>query len=397
MSQERTLVVILCMHRCGSSLTARLFQRLGMSLGPFDLGEANESNKYGHFEAQPFVLLNREVQLRQFDFEGDLPDEPDALRRFLQIDGRWTGDDPIPGEAIDRGRDTVARLMRSGTVCGFKDPRTVLVWPYWREVLAGMPGLRVVPIFLVRSPHEIAMSIVRRSQGDRDYDQALNVTAVHFRRMKEIRDQWPGPCCAAQFDPRVCGKQLQQAAALCGLPWSDTALADVYDASCRHHEAAVIEHPAQVAFEALAGPSSGQPSGDNDRQLLADALAREAILRRRRDFRRQEQDVVRQELVDLYQYIAALQKRIDELERDKADLQRAVQPLEASLCQANHQLGLMRNSRTWRIRAALVNVLGRAQSGSVSKVDHPPQPDGQDAQSPATGLHYSERKDHAGN
>ena len=78
MSQEKTLVVILCMHRCGSSLTARLLQRLGMSLGPFDLGEINESNKYGHFEAQPFVLLNREFQMQQFGFEGDLPDEAEA-------------------------------------------------------------------------------------------------------------------------------------------------------------------------------------------------------------------------------------------------------------------------------------------------------------------------------
>ena len=129
MSQNKTLVVILCMHRCGSSLTARLLQRLGMSLGPFDLGEANESNKYGHFEAQPFVHLNRELQSRQFGFEGDLPDDAAAFRRYRDADGRWTSKAAISEDLIARGRDLVGRLVQSATVCGFKDPRTVLVWP----------------------------------------------------------------------------------------------------------------------------------------------------------------------------------------------------------------------------------------------------------------------------
>ncbi len=46
---ERTLVVLLSMHRCGSSLTANILQRLGMSLGPFEFLEATPSNPYGHF------------------------------------------------------------------------------------------------------------------------------------------------------------------------------------------------------------------------------------------------------------------------------------------------------------------------------------------------------------
>ena len=154
MSQGKTLVVMLCMHRCGSSLTARLLQRLGMSLGPFELGETNESNKYGHFEAQPFVLLNREFQMRHFGFEGDLPDDAEGFRRFCQSDGRWTSEEGISEEAILRGRDLVLRLMESGAVCGFKDPRTVLVWPYWQRVFAEMPELRIVPLLLVRGPHE---------------------------------------------------------------------------------------------------------------------------------------------------------------------------------------------------------------------------------------------------
>ena len=75
-----------------------------------------------------------------------------------------------------------------------------------------------------------------------------------------------------------------------------------------------------------------------------------------------------------------------------------IPPLEARLEQTTYELDLIRNSRTWRAREALVNVLGRGRRGNADQAIHSePRPDGQDAQSPATGLHYCERKDHAGN
>ena len=192
MSQEKTLVVILCMHRCGSSLTARLLQRLGMSLGPFDLGETNESNKYGHFEAQPFVLLNREFQLRQFGFEGDLPDDPEtfaatAKRRPLDLRGRDCRGGHRPRPRPRRAADGIGHRLR------FQGPAHGAGLALLAARFAEHARVAGRSALLVRGPHEIAMSIFRRSQGDRDYAQALDVTAVHFRRMKDIRDRWPGP------------------------------------------------------------------------------------------------------------------------------------------------------------------------------------------------------------
>ncbi len=286
----------------------------------------------------------------------------------------------IPEEAIARGRDLVGRLMESGTVCGFKDPRTVQVWPYWQRVFAGLPELRVVPLFLVRGPHEIAMSIFRRSQGDRDYAQALDVTAVHFRRMKDICDQWSGPWCVVQFDPQVCGLQLRRAAELCGLNWSDSAFAEVYDASCRHHEAAVVDHPAQAAFEALAGPGSSRRSAGNDRQLLADAAVREATLRQRRDLRRQERDTARWE-------VAALQHENASLRQTVA----TIPPLQARLAQTTYDLNLIQNSRTWRAREALANVMrfGRAATHDPEyQAPRPPCPGNADQE-----IHSKPRPD----
>ena len=66
----RTLVVFLSMHRCGSSVTASTLHSLGMSLGPFELNEALPSNPHGHFEAVPFLQLNRRIQERAARLSG---------------------------------------------------------------------------------------------------------------------------------------------------------------------------------------------------------------------------------------------------------------------------------------------------------------------------------------
>jgi hypothetical protein len=371
-----------------------------MELGPFNLGEANESNKYGHFEAQPFVLLNRELQLREFGFEGDLPDSDDVLRSYCQRDGRWTSDDTISDAEIARGRELLDRLTESSPVCGFKDPRTAQVWPYWRRVFASMSNLRIVPLFLVRSPHEIAMSVFRRSLGRRDYAQALDVTAVHFRRMQEVRAQWPGGSAIVQFDPRVCRGQLQRAAKLCSLTWSDDVFAEVYDASCRHHEAAIVDHPAQAAFEAFVGQPAQPRSMENDRQLQADAAAREATLRHyrelhlsERDSARWDRDVAHAKIGDLWNYIAALKADSAALRVIEA----TIPPLKARLEEATCELNLIHSSKTWRVREALAHALGLGRQGTAHQ-DRSSKPrfDGQEAMSPATGLHYDERKDCAG-
>ena len=88
----RTLVVMLCMHRSGSSLVTNLFQRLGMSLGSFELLDGNEHNKYGHFEAVPMYQLNQELLGQIFGFTEDVPDSPQVLARLVllpRVAGNW--------------------------------------------------------------------------------------------------------------------------------------------------------------------------------------------------------------------------------------------------------------------------------------------------------------------
>ena len=163
---RRTFVILLSMHRSGSSLTASILERLGMSLGPYDLVEASPSNPYGHFESVPFCSLEPEIHGSLPRIHGRYARDRGHPEDVLEHGARCNRARAIPEEFVREGRELVAGLANSGTVSGFKDPRTILAWPLWRRVLAGFPDLRVVPVALMRSPHPIAMSLCTRSQGD---------------------------------------------------------------------------------------------------------------------------------------------------------------------------------------------------------------------------------------
>ena len=275
----RTLVVVFCMHRSGSSLVSNLLHRLGMSLGPFELIGASESNKYGHFEAVPFCALNRELQAEIFGFPDEMPLLAEVFDRFCDHEGRWPADAVIPQPAIQRGIDLVRQLVESGPISGFKDPRTILVWPFWNQVLSHFPGLRIVPLFLARSPHEIAMSIFTRSKGALDYRHALDVTAVHCQRLAAVLDNWDGAHAVVRFDRGTLADDLRQAAAACNLVWSEEVFSQVYDADCRHHEPAPVTHPAEEWFRRLSRlpPVVDAPAGFQ--RLERDMATRERTLR----------------------------------------------------------------------------------------------------------------------
>ena len=138
----RTLVVVFCMHRSGSSLVSNLFHRLGMSLGPFELIGAAESNKYGHFEAVPFCTLNRELQTRIFGFPDDLPESAEVLDGFCKRGGDGRTTRRFPRKPSNAGPTWFANWSNPRRFSGFKDPRTVLLWPFWTRVLSRFPVCR---------------------------------------------------------------------------------------------------------------------------------------------------------------------------------------------------------------------------------------------------------------
>ncbi len=336
----RRLIVFLCMHRTGSSLATDMLSQLGMSLGPYELVGASESNKYGHFESVPFHGLNRELQQLAFGFADDLPDSADTLRSLVACAGRWPEEIELPPGAHARGRELIEGLVGSGPISGFKDPRTLLTWPFWRKVLADFPGLEVVPLFLVRSPHEIAMSIFSRAKGALSYFDALDVTAVHFRRMIDVRADASGPCPVVCFEPQSFPADLARAAEACGLTWDAEKFAAVYDSTCRHHEPAVISHEAQKLFQQLRPDVRRPSSAENVKRIENDAAQREATIRTHIEQLREQLNTLRAEN---NQYATVLEQVGHELESYRSENRQYVQAL--AQCSDHMQQSHLENQR----------------------------------------------------
>ena len=275
---ERTLVVFLSMHRCGSSFTTSTLQSLGMYMGPFDLNEASPSNPYGHFRAMPFLQLNRRIQELALGFPDDLPTSPAVLSRFWQTQGEWSEGFQIPDEFLEEGRSLVRTLVDSGKVSGFKDPRTVLTWPFWERIFKDFPGLRIVPVSLLRSPHEIAMSLVTRRNGWCGYWNSLDVVAVHLRRQKAILASRAQPSPGLCFGSPSFLEDLALVTRQCGLTWNREKALEAFDQSCVHQTPAAVEHEAQDAFDALCHQPTPRRDAERDRrQLVKDARFLEAL------------------------------------------------------------------------------------------------------------------------
>jgi len=334
-----------------------------MSLGPFELMGAAPSNPHGHFESVPFWRLNQEVQKLAFGFGDDLPDSPETLARLVASRGRWDDSITIPDKLIADGRSLIRSLLYSGRVAGFKDPRTVLNWPFWERVLEGFPRVRIVPVGLVRSPHEIAMSLVTRRNGLVGYWSALDVVAVHLLRIKQIlqvRNDHPRCVC---FGHPSYLPALQDAVSQCGLTWDDDVVNEVFDRTCVHHAPAAIVHESQELFDSmLAQPLTperrkNQAQLDHDSRAVEDMRLRECQALRERVAKLEEAERRSRE-VELHLHTALA--RLTESECLYEQTAAALSAMQAKLIASQE-----REIRSWEQNEQLRDRLERFESHPI--------------------------------
>lgn len=278
-NSARTLVVFLTMHRSGSSVATSIFYRLGMSLGPFELLDSSPSNPNGHFEAVPILNLNKDVQRFVYGFDEDLPESEEAIDKFVALQGHADWPD-LPDEFLRRGRAMIECLIDSAPVSGFKDPRTVLLWPFWSRVLADFPELRVVTLPLLRSPHAIAMSLCSRSLttgGIYAYWDCLDMAAIHYNLMKSILDACQTRPPRVRFGiPQFLG-DLEHAVRYCDLSWDANVATQMIDPSYIHHVTARVRHEAQELYDDLCGECPLCDTHANEARLNADLRLSERL------------------------------------------------------------------------------------------------------------------------
>lgn len=155
-AQPKPIVVVLGMHRSGTSLLTRLLNRLGMNVGD-DLLAAVDDNPEGYWELKD-ICETQEKLLGILDRRWNSP------AGLLRIPDDWFKNKEARRLAANL-RDIVAReLDNVEGLWGFKDPRTATLLPVWDWIFE---QLNVEPVYLlaVRAPDAAVVSLEQRTEG----------------------------------------------------------------------------------------------------------------------------------------------------------------------------------------------------------------------------------------
>ncbi len=160
MNAPGRLVLVLGMHRSGTSTLARGLRVLGVALGK-NLLPAHPCNPKGFFEDAGLYAFNKAL-LAQLGLTWRSPGAPDtaALRRLAA--------GPPGVTALSLLREKSA----GQAIPGLKDPRMSRLLPFWRPVLAAS-GLRAHCCIALRHPESVAHSLWQRDRLDAEHSHAL--------------------------------------------------------------------------------------------------------------------------------------------------------------------------------------------------------------------------------
>jgi hypothetical protein len=142
-------VLVLGMHRSGTSALARVLNLMGVELGS-DLLPAAADNEAGFWE-------HRQIQFIH-----------DRIYESLHLD--WTNVSPLPVDwwkqpEIETYRQQLREVLKgdfgSHALWGVKDPRICAMMPLWRPLLEEL-NVRPRCVLICRNPFEVAASLAKR-------------------------------------------------------------------------------------------------------------------------------------------------------------------------------------------------------------------------------------------
>ena len=158
MNEKRICLLVLGMHRSGTSALAHVLNILGATL-PKQLVGPGEGNVAGHFEPERIVELDNLILSENGSYSTDF--------RRLKLDA-------IPSERIEyyiyRAKVIIMDDFDDSELFVLKDPRVCRLVPIYIRILTQM-NISVSPIIPYRNPLEVAGSLAAR-------DKLLDVTSL---------------------------------------------------------------------------------------------------------------------------------------------------------------------------------------------------------------------------
>jgi hypothetical protein len=235
-------ICILGMHRSGTSVVAKAVGVLGAYLGGGEeLLPAAPDNPEGFWERRDLCALGE--------------------RLLAALGTTWDTVAPLPeawleSPAVGPLREELAALI-GGVFAGrplwaWKDPRTCLLLPLWKEVLRGA-GVDLGVLFTVRNPLDVARSLHKR-----DGLPLARGLGVWFNyNLSAIRAVGELPVAFVSYDRFLEGprRELVRCASALGLPWPVPASA------------------VEASLASLARPELRHSASDSEELIAAGAVA----------------------------------------------------------------------------------------------------------------------------
>ncbi|CAB4242792.1 protein of unknown function [Methylacidimicrobium sp. AP8] len=208
---ESHAVLVLGMHRCGTSALTRCLGFLGADLGS-ELVEPAGDNPTGFWEDIRFLAINQ----RLTDLLGEEGDRWWEHSVPPEIPLSSPGVRSLMSEAVEEIRGRFA----ASAWWSFKDPRTLRAFPFWEEALV-QAGVQIMEVIVVRHPLACAQSLLRRN--DIPEERSVLLWAGQYLA------HWPRvaarPFVAVDYD-RVLEepkRELRRLSDRLGLPWREAA------------------------------------------------------------------------------------------------------------------------------------------------------------------------------
>jgi hypothetical protein len=322
-------VLVLGMHRSGTSALTRVLNLLGLDAGRDVLMGASESNPTGHWEVERLTSFNDRL-LDEVGGRWSAPPDTDQGALVALAEASW-GD-----EAADLHAEAFA-----GTPWVWKDPRVSLLLPFWRAVLGRDGASAPHEVVALRDPTEIAGSLAARD------DMALAYGLALWERYTRalLGDLDGRRACFVHYERLLAEPEsvARELVAFCGdEPLSDepdrlAAVGDHLDGGHRHQTRVDddVLTPAQVALDEalleLSGPvdafgAPALPAETANLQLAFDEAKRLSAFVEEADRLREKVSALEAEIE---RQSTALHAEIDARSAEASDLAEQVMLLRA--------------------------------------------------------------------
>ncbi|MEZ5404972.1 MAG: hypothetical protein R3F23_01995 [Verrucomicrobiia bacterium] len=140
-------VMVLGMHRSGTSVLGAILELLGLRWGRSEDGlPADEDNPRGYWERQDIVALN-DFLLESCEARWDKVSRF-SLERLNEKDR----------EVFRQRAETILKQFQTSPAYFIKDPRLCLTWPEWLPLLS-----KPVGVLVYRDPLQVAQSLAKRN------------------------------------------------------------------------------------------------------------------------------------------------------------------------------------------------------------------------------------------